>query len=119
MVIGPSRLGKTEWSRSLGRHIYWNAYYSLDQWDRDANYVVIDDVSGLDIKTAHWRALIGGQREFTMTDKYRMKRKVNGGKPCIILCNPDMDFYHNLDSAGRDWFDKNVTRVHIYESLFQ
>ena len=118
MLVGPSRLGKTEWARSLGHHVYWNAYYRLDDWDDRARLVVVDDVAGLDIKSAHWRALIGGQKEFVMTDKYRGKKKINGGKAVIILCNPDMDFYPGLDQNCRDWFDINVDRIYLTNKLF-
>jgi len=44
ILVGGTRLGKTEWARSLGEHTYWNNAFSLDTWKRNGEYVVIDDI---------------------------------------------------------------------------
>ena len=51
IMVGPSRLGKTQWARSLGNVCYWNNMIDLDLLcikDRVAqrDYIVLDDVPG-------------------------------------------------------------------------
>jgi len=80
---------------------------------------VVDDVAGVDVSAAHWRALIGGQSNFTMTDKYRGKRLVKGGIPVIFLCNPDMNFYEKANALEKLFLDVNLDIVHIESPLFK
>lgn len=91
VLIGPSRSGKTEWARSLGHHMYFNNLINLDDWDETADYIILDDFSS-DINKFFpcWKCFFGGQKQFTLTDKYRGKRTVHWGKPMIWLSNEDI-----------------------------
>jgi len=75
ILIGPSRCGKTEWARSLGKHMYFNNLLNLDDWDESADYIILDDFSPDITKfLPSWKCFFGGQKQFTLTDKYRGKR---------------------------------------------
>lgn len=88
VMWGPTRLGKTEWARSLGKHIYWRNNVNLDEWDDDAEYLVIDDI---DFK---WlpapKSYLTCMGETTVTDKYMKKVRIFNNKPCIYIVNEDM-----------------------------
>nr|WAE42567.1 MAG: replication associated protein [Cressdnaviricota sp.] len=113
-LCGNTRLGKTQWARSLGSHIYWNNQYNLDDWNPDAEYLVIDDIDWKYVPAK--KALLGAQLTFTLTDKYRKKVTLNWGKPVIYLCNKDMDVYHTCDES--DWLRDNCTYIFILNKLF-
>lgn len=126
MVVGPTRLGKTEWARSLGRHIYMCGLFNLSVWDDEAEYLVIDDIS-----FEHWggsrKALWGAQKELTLTDKFARKRAVKWGKPMIVLCNDGDDFRYLLDKRDRpilrnaelQWYKDNTVIVEVTVPLYR
>lgn len=118
-LIGGSRLGKTEWARSLGDHIYCNGYINVkDILDGgESDYIVVDDVP-FD-RFIGFKSIVGCQNQFTLTDKYMKKVTITGwNKPCIILLNPDMNYYNKMDIELQLWFQDNTIRVSINEPLF-
>lgn len=87
LLYGPTRLGKTEWARALGKHVYFNGMFNLDLWDDDAQYAVFDD---MDWKFfINWKCWLGAQKDFSCTDKYRRKMNLKWGHPTIWLSNND------------------------------
>lgn len=116
VLIGESRLGKTEWARSIGKAMYFCNLFSIDDWDDDAGYIILDDI---DIKFfPHWKFFLGAQKEGVLTDKYRKKRRVRNGRPTIWLCNPDMDPRRLLSGAERGWLNLNCDFVEIMDKLY-
>lgn len=123
VVIGGTRLGKTEWARSLGDHVYlgcqWSAtdFIGLPESFWWTGYVVVDDWN-LD----EWRSpkfWLGSQRDFIVTDKYRKKMKLPGGIPTIVLCNPeDYDGTNFAKLCNSDWGRDNVTVVRLLGRLY-
>lgn len=116
ILCGPSRLGKTEWARSLGRHMYFNGMLNLDDWDDDAKYIILDDFSPDVAKyLPMWKSFFGAQRQFVLTDKYRKKRTVRFGKPLLWLCNecPRLD-----DHNAREWLKENSVTVWVNNKLY-
>lgn len=117
ILIGPSRTGKTEWARSLGHHMYFNNLLNLDDWDESADYIVLDDFSPEITKfLPSWKCFFGGQKQFTLTDKYRGKRTVHWGKPMIWLSNEDIFKHLNLEQG--DFIRKNCTIVCLNNKLY-
>lgn len=110
ILVGVSRLGKTEWARSLGPHMYWNGYFDLSLWNDDADYAIFDDISTDNFK--QYKQWLGAQRQFTATDKYMRKRQLLWGKPCIFLANQIPDF------DDRDWINANCSIVQLRNPLF-
>ena len=125
MLVGPTRLGKTEWARSLGRHIYMCGLFNLAVWDNEAEYLVLDDISFEHIGGAR-KTLWGSQKELVLTDKFARKRSVKWGKPMIFLCNNGQDFRYMHDKRGGpvlnreecDYYEENAVIVEITERMF-
>jgi hypothetical protein len=113
--VGPSRLGKTEWARSLGPASYMCNLLNLDDWADEDDTLILDDV---DFKfLPHWKALFGGQKSFNLTDKYRKKRRVTG-KLLIWLCNDANDPRRTLSGTELEWYHANVVSIYLNEKLF-
>lgn len=55
---------------------------------RGAQYLLVDDCPWEFFKCR--KQLLGGQAEFTCTEKYRPLMKIKFGKPVIYLCNEDV-----------------------------
>jgi Geminivirus Rep catalytic domain/Geminivirus rep protein central domain len=116
ILIGGTRLGKTVWARSLGIHTYWNNSFQLDTWNDKADYTVLDDIEWQYVPAK--KALFGGQREFTLSDKYRGKKTLKNGKPLIYLCNEDQDPFNLISEGEKDWYFNNCVRIFIKNKLY-
>ncbi|KAJ2974197.1 hypothetical protein NUW54_g11928 [Trametes sanguinea] len=113
VVYGPTRLGKTEWARSLGKHNFQSGLFNLDEFDESADYIVLDDISMQFFPS--YKSWLGAQKEFNQTDKYRRKQLVRWGKPCIWLSNDDP---RNAQGVDREWLDGNCIFVHLTHKLY-
>ncbi|AGU67647.1 replication associated protein [Faeces associated gemycircularvirus 12] len=103
-MLGPHRRRRTrqtEWARCLGDHFYNSTWFNLDEVDPSKKYAVFDDIRLNEKSYWSWKPWFGGQKEFTVTDKFRHKRKLMWGKPIIWVCNPASDPRNiaGLDSA--------------------
>jgi hypothetical protein len=85
ILVGSSKLGKTDFIRSLGTHMYHGGEVNYKNWDKSAKFIVFDDIEPLSI--TQWKQFLGSQKEFTLNDKYRKKLSVIWGKPTVILTN--------------------------------
>lgn len=109
-LIGPSRIGKTSWARSLGTHMFFRNCFNLDKWDSTAAYMVLDDIPWEYIPAK--KCLLTGQGEFELTDKYRKKKSVYWDKP-TILCLNDLP-----DCAHDSYWSKNCVIVELTNKLY-
>lgn len=118
IIIGATRTGKTEWARSLGRHMYFNGYFNLDIWDNEAKYAIFDDFDKegkkLEEYFPQWKCWFGAQKEFTVTDKYRRKMSVKWGKPIIFISNNEIE----CNSKTLDYIKKNSMRINVYNDFY-
>jgi len=100
--------------------------FNLDVWDHNAEYLLLDDVPFEYIGGGR-KALWGGQKELTLTDKFRRKVSVRWNKPLIYCCNPGEDFRHALSSSGKpllnydelEWYKANCRVVEIREKMWR
>lgn len=108
-LVGDTRLGKTQWARSLGRHIYWNNMIDLETYDDQASYVIFDDFDWeyFPNKKGWW----GAQEEFTITDKYRRKKTIKWGKAMIWLGNEA--------PALNEWYRANCIYIQVHSPLYK
>jgi len=74
-------------------------------------YAVFDDFPWDRFKFAA-KQWLGAQKTFTITDKYRGKKTINWGKPCIFLCNPEDE------PDWSSWFRENTVRVFVENKLY-
>lgn len=113
ILVGKSRTGKTEWARSLGRHVYYNGLFNLDDWDATAKYVIFDDFN---IEFFNqYKAWFGAQKRFTVTDKYRKKKTITWGRPMIWIGNDDP---RTNDKVDKEWMDLNSVYCFIHNKLY-
>lgn len=89
---------------------------NLDVWDSKATYLIIDDIKWEFIPQK--KSLFGGQLEFTLTDKYRKKRQIRWGKPCIYLFNPEDSPLPGLHGDELEWYMSNITYVYITNKIY-
>lgn len=115
IIISPSRFGKTQWARSLGRHMYFQGEFNLHLWDDNAEYAIFDDT--LWKKIPFPKCFLGAQGEMSLSDKYLPKKAVVWGRPTIWLMNEfpkiDTDFSHN----DRAWLQANSVQVILGKPL--
>jgi len=123
VLCGASRLGKTQFARSLGDHAYIANIWDLSAFDGKPStfwqygYVIFDDIDWDSLKSSA-KSWFGAQTDFSVSDKYRRKRRLPGGLPCIFLCNPDSysgDLYTFIMS---DWGQKNIKVVMLQNKLY-
>lgn len=119
MLVGPSKTGKTQWARSLGRHMFFRENFNLDDWDPEADYVVLDDLP-MD-RVPGWKVLLGSMGDMVLYDRYRPKKHVKWGpkKCCIILCNRGVDWrFSDTWKNESEWCELNVEVIEITNNLY-
>lgn len=86
----------------------------MDEVSPDADYAVFDDLIGGFEFFRNYKAWLGCQEEFTLTDKYRRKEKFMWGKPTIMCLNDDPRASPHIDL---DWLEGNCNIVYIGDPL--
>nr|WNA16299.1 replication-associated protein [Wheat dwarf India virus] len=104
-IVGPTRTGKSTWSRSLGRHNYWQNNVDFTVYDPEAAYNIIDDIPFKFCPC--WKQLVAAQRDFTVNPKYGKKKLIKGGIPSIILVNSDEDWLKTMTPEQQEYFEAN------------
>jgi len=113
ILIGASKLGKTEWARSLGPHMYFNGYANFkDDWDDSARYIIFDDFEWEFIPNK--KGFFGGQLEFQISGKYMRTKSIKWGKCCIYLTNK----YPNISNEDVDWYKENCIFLEVKNKMY-
>nr|QJB18558.1 MAG: replication-associated protein [Genomoviridae sp.] len=115
-LYGDTRLGKTLWARSLGKHAYFGGLFSLDEPIEDVDYAVFDDINGGLKFFPNYKSWLGCQSQFYCTDKYKTKKLIHWSRPCIWLSNEDPRTNEGVDI---DWLEGNCEFVHIRFKIFR
>lgn len=117
ILYGPSRLGKTVWSRSLGKHFYFGGIFSArDLNDDDVKYAVFDDIAGGIKFFPRFKDWLGCQMEFQVKQLYRDPQLFRWGRPCIWVANTDPRLEMTHDDIM--WLEVNCIFVEITEAIF-
>lgn len=82
----------------------------MDELRDDAEYAVFDDISGGFKFFPNYKGWLGCQAEFTVTDKYRAKKKFKWGKPSIMLMNSNPADDPHVDY---EWLEGNCEIIFI------
>lgn len=123
VLVGTSRLGKTQWARSLGEHAYVANQWNLDSFDGlsssfwDFGYVVFDDIEWESLRSSA-KSWFGAQRDFSVSDKYRRKRRMKGGIPSILLVNPEEYSGPLCDFCNSSWGKENIDVIVLNNKLY-
>lgn len=106
--------GKTEWARSLGKHVYLCGQLDIKgQVWKDAEYAILDDTCVRDIKAkGMWKGLASGQKVLTLRDLH-FKKAINWGKPCIMLAN-----HSPPPMVWDEWDEEHVVVIELKENLY-
>lgn len=115
ILWGPTRTGKTCWARSLGSHTHHANTVNMGLHRDDVSYTVFDDITG-GIKAIDYKAWLGGQLHFTVTDKYMKKKTITWGKPCIYLANENP--YTTDRNVDFEWLAANTVIVNIDKRMY-
>lgn len=111
ILVGATRLGKTQWARSLGKHVFWRGMTNLDKWDDSAKYLVLDDIDWEFIPSK--KQLLTAMGECELTEKYRAKKTVINNKPAIVCCNQMPNFREHYD-----YWMENAIIVELTSKLY-
>lgn len=85
-LIGPTKLGKTAWARSLvSPHIYWKTMVNLDEFNPDGKLLIFDDFDWKYMPNP--KAWLTQAGQCTVTDKYRHKKTIIVHMPAIYIAN--------------------------------
>jgi len=113
VLVGPSKLGKTDWARSLGTHMYFNHMANFkDDWDNEARYIVFDDFQWDYIPNK--KGFFGGQSTFQISGKYMRVKTVQWGKCCIYCCNN----YPEIKNEDVEWYKVNCIFVDVKNKFY-
>lgn len=112
ILWGPSRLGKTVWARSLGKHAYYGGLFSLDEPLEGVSYAIFDDFGGLKFLPT-FKFWLGHQKQFYVTDKYKGKKLIDWGKPSIWLSNSNPLEEFGLKAEDVEWLQANCTVIEL------
>jgi len=85
--------------------------WSLEGVSEQVEYAIFDDL--FDFKPIFYKGWFGAQREFYVTDKYKKKKLITWGNPCILLCNILPDF-----GEDRDWWNVNCLFINLIQKLY-
>lgn len=83
--------------------------FNLDVVSDDVEYAVFDDLIGGFEFFRNYKGWLGAQEEFTLSDKWRHKKRMLWGKPSILLMNDDPMTSPHIDY---DWVMGNCFVIH-------
>lgn len=119
-LVGPTRTGKTAWSRSLGPHVYISGAFNANLFKSAYRYFVFDDVAPIaESLKRSWKQWFGGQSNFTTTGKYVKPFTVVGGVPSILCLNEDDYEEHFQDKLQSSWSRENIIFVKVVTPLYR
>lgn len=111
---GQSRMGKTVLARSMGFHWYMMGAWNVDCYDDTAEYGVLDDINWDTLKN-YYKGILGLQLDVTVTDKYKKKSVIKGGRPVIIVTN-ELPCFSVQEAI---WLEANVNFYHVAKKVFE
>lgn len=87
----------------------------MDAYDESAIYNIFDDLPG-QLNSFDFKQFLGAQHDIIVTDKYKKKRELKNGKPCIYISNND-PLLTKKGKEHRDWLIANCIFVHINKPI--
>lgn len=116
-LIGPSKLGKTHWARSIAQpHTYWKTMVNLDEWNPEGKLVIFDDFEKWEFMP-NPKGYLTQAGQCTVTDKYRKKRTINVNMPAIFICN-NMPMIGGTPLDMDDYWKENGCFVRVLDKLY-
>lgn len=121
ILIGESRMGKTDWARSLGSHLWFPGMFSAAtvlESGPAVKYAIFDDMRGGIQFFPAWKEWLGGQREISVRKLHNDAVTWHWGRPCIWTCNRDPRLDMQREKSGFfqddvDWLEANCIFIDI------
>lgn len=117
VILGNRGIGKTEWARSHGNHIYARGCVIYDDIMgelEDAKYAVFDDL--WDWNFRFLKDFLGGQPTATITGKYRKPKQVPWGLRSIFLTNEE--FWLQWTPKQHEYFQQSTIIINLTNKLY-
>lgn len=113
ILVGPTKLGKTEWARHLcpENHTYWRGMTNMMEWRDDARLLIFDDIDWEYIPQK--KSLLTQMGQAVVTDKYMKKLTVNVRMPAIVLTNNIPDWKNDAD-----YWAENAKVIQLTDKLY-
>lgn len=117
IVYGDTKLGKSDFAKNLGPHASFRNHFDLKKLLAigvdNVDYVIFDDIEWDEpvLKGSGYKAWLGGQPDFTCTDKYAKKVTIDWGKPSIYLTNKNP--FQDLHPRDVAWLEENCFIVDV------
>jgi len=116
-LVGPSGVGKTDYIRRLGRHVYYNTCVRSRRMNGDASFMLFDDVCREGFGAGEsWKQFFGCQKTLSLRDLW-WNGELTWGRPCIFTFNPDEDPRLNA-SYDLDFLTRNCIFIDVEEPLY-
>lgn len=92
----------------------------MDDLSENVDYAIFDDISGGFDFFPSYKQWLGGQFQFTVTDKFKHKRTVKWGKPTIWICNQDprLALYKAGHEPDFGWMEENCLFYELRDFIF-
>lgn len=114
-ITGLSKTGKTSLCASFGPYNYFPNIWDMGNFQTGKWYNLFDDqdiIFDSPESFRYFKPFIGAQQVMTLTDKYKAKKTVVNGIPCIWCSN--LKFEEQVtDVATRDYIRKNMVIVEL------
>lgn len=120
ILVGPSRLGKTEWARSLGNHVYVRGAWNAEHFKSPYDYIVMDDFdfSYLLSKTSSMaKSFFGCQGMTDISGKWVKTFTIDTNCPLIVCMNDDQ-YQEHQSFFTSDWGVSNIEVVFLNTKLY-
>lgn len=117
VILGPRGLGKTEWARSHGPHLYSRGAVIYDDILRDregSKYAVFDDLWEWNFRFL--KDFLGGQPTATITGKYRKPKLLDWGIRSIFLTNEK--FWEEWTPKQKEYFFDSTILIELSNKLY-
>jgi hypothetical protein len=121
ILIGDSQMGKTDWARSLGSHLFFPGMFSAAtvlESGPAVKYAVFDDMRGGIGFFPAWKEWLGCQREISVRKLHHDAVTWKWGRPAIWCCNRDPRTDMQREKSGFfqddvDWLEANCMFIDI------
>lgn len=119
VVVGETKLGKTQFMRALGKHIYWKSMVrAVDLVEIvDYTYIIVDDIEWRFVPESMKKSVLLGSGDCIVSDKYVKKLPVYANRPCVYICNPPDEGFKGFWETDPYWM-KNTIVVNIVKELY-
>ena len=115
-LIGPTKLGKTAWARSIVQpHTYWKSLINIEKWNPASKLLIFDNFDWKYMPAPKVYLTQAGQA--TVTDKYHKKTNVIVNMPAIFICN-EMPLENGVPLDCMKYWQENMVFITVQNKFY-